>query len=293
MRISINHTTLFFDVAGPQLGDGLQPRPTVIALHGGPGFDHGYLRPGLSDLADDAQVIFVDLRGQGRSAPAPAHECTLEQMADDVAALCAELGVERPIVLGHSAGGFVALHLALRHPTVPAGLILCHTAPTLHPLPDPDPPASLAHRAGPEAAAVAARMFGGDFSPETGEAFGRLVFPHYAAPAHTDVPARLFALTSLNTDIAAHFFTQLARDYDVRPRLDEIAVPTLVIAGRHDWVCPPAGSRAIAGAVRDAELVELPDAGHFGFSETPAPFLAAVRAHLARISAAPPARQAA
>jgi len=44
----------------------------------------------------------------------------------------------------------------------------------------------------------------------------------------------------------------------------------------------------IADAVRDARLVELPDAGHFGFSETPEPFLAAVRAQLARVAAVLP-----
>jgi len=285
MRISINRTTLYFDIDGPQLavdGDGLRPRPTIVALHGGPGFDHGYLRPGLSPLASEAQVVFVDLRGQGRSAPAPAVECTLEQMADDVVALCAELGIERPIVLGHSAGGFVALQLALRHPGVAAGLILCHTSPTLRPLPDPDPPAGILSRGGPEAAAVAERLFGGDFSPETGEAFSRMVFPHYAAPGHEDVPGRLMALSELNAEVGAHFFTRLAPEYDVRPRLHEIAVPTLVIVGRHDWVCRPVAGHAIADAVPDAELVELPDAGHFGFSETPEPFLEAVRAHLAR-----------
>ena len=54
--------------------------------------------------------------------------------------------------------------------------------------------AGIADRAGPEAAAVAERMFGGDFSPATGEAFFRLVLPHYAAPAHIDLPARLMAL---------------------------------------------------------------------------------------------------
>lgn len=69
----------------------------------------------------------------------------------------------------------------------------------------------------------------------------------------------------------------------------EIAAPTLVIVGRHDWVCPPAGGRAIAAAIPAAQLVELPDAGHFGFSETPQPFLAAVRAHLARIGTRHPA----
>ena len=75
MRITVNHTELYFDVEGPELalaGDELRPRPTIVVLHGGPGFDQGYLRPGLRALADDAQLVFVDLRGQGRSAPRPS-----------------------------------------------------------------------------------------------------------------------------------------------------------------------------------------------------------------------------
>jgi proline iminopeptidase len=288
MRISVNRTTLYFDVEGPELaidGQRLRARPTLVVLPGGPGFDQGYLRPGLAPLAADSQIVYVDLRGQGRSAPSPPESCSLEQMADDVAALCHRLGIERPVVFGHSAGGFVALHLALRHPTLPAGLLLCHTAPTLAPLPDPRPPASLIERAGPEAAAVAKRLFAGDFSRETAEAFGRLAFPHYAAPGHEDVPGRLMALSSMNTHVAAHFFSRLAPAYDLRGDLTEISCPTMVIVGRHDWVCPPAAGRVIAKAVVAGELVELPDAGHFGFSETPEPFLAAARAHLTRIGA--------
>ena len=96
------------------------------------------------------------------------------------------------------------------------------------------------------------------------------------------------ALTALNTDIAAHFFRRLAPNYDVRPQLAGIAAPTLIVVGRHDWVCRPAAGRALADALPDARLVELPDAGHFGFSETPAPFLRAVREHLARIGADAP-----
>lgn len=98
-------------------------------------------------------------------------------MADDVAELCELLGIDHPVLFGHSAGGFVALHLAIRHPGLPGGLILCDTGPTLVPLPDDDPPPSLADRAGPEAVAVAARLFAGDFSPGTFEAFGRQVGP--------------------------------------------------------------------------------------------------------------------
>jgi proline iminopeptidase len=76
----------------------------------------------------------------------------------------------------------------------------------------------------------------------------------------------------------------------VRSRLADIAAATLVIVGRHDWVCPPAAGRLIARTVPGAQLIELPDAGHFGFSETPEPFLAAVRAHLDRVAGTQPDR---
>ncbi len=151
MRVSVNDTELYLDVEGAELavdGERLRRRPTLLALHGGPGFDQGYLRPGLRPLANDAQLVFVDLRGQGRSARPPVESCTLEQMADDVAALCHRLGIEHPIVFGHSAGGFVALHLALRHVELPCGLILCDSAPTLAPLPDEDPPAGARRASG-------------------------------------------------------------------------------------------------------------------------------------------------
>ena len=288
MRITVNGAGLYVDVEGPELavaGEALRPRPTLVVLHGGPGFDQGYLRPGLRALADDAQVVFVDLRGQGRSTPVPVESCTLEQMADDVAALCAELGIASPVVFGHSAGGFVALQLAVRHPQLASGLILCHTAATLAPVPDLSPPPGPAERGGPEADAAAARMFGGDVSSEAADAFGRLVFPLYAAPGHEYIPAQLMALTTLNTDIAAHFFQRLAPQYDLRPLLAQITAPTLVVVGRHDWVCPPAAGHVLAAGIPHARLVELTDAGHFGFSETPALFLHAVRAHLTLVGA--------
>lgn len=279
----MNHTKLFIDVEGAELtvSDGsLRPRPVLVILHGGHGFDQGYLRPGLRALADHAQLFFVDLRGQGRSQPVSVESCTLEQMADDVAALCSELGLARPVIFGHSAGGFVALQLALRHPGSAGGLVLCHTAPTLAPGVYPAPPGP-AERGDALAAAAAAALFSGDFSTDVAESFSRLVFPLYAAPGHEQIPPKLMALSRLDTEIAAHFFTRLAAGYDVRPRLGEIDLPTLVVTGRHDWVCPPSAGRAIAEAIPGARLVELADAGHFGFSEAPGQFLEAVRAYLA------------
>jgi proline iminopeptidase len=286
MRATVDGTSLYFDVEGAELeveGDRLRTRPTIVVLHGGPGFDHGYLRPGLVPLADEAQLVFVDLRGQGRSASVPVEAITLERMADDVASLCELVGIERPIVFGHSAGGFVALHFALRHPRSVGGLILCATSPGFMPLVDDDPPPGPLERGGSDAALAAERLFSGDFSPEVLDAFGRLVAPLYAGPAHEDVPPRLFALSRLDADVAGHFFRSEAARYDLRPRLAEIDAPTLVLVGGDDWVCRPAASRLLAAAIPDAELVVVEGAGHFVFSEEPDAFLPAVGAFLARL----------
>jgi proline iminopeptidase len=125
------------------------------------------------------------------------------------------------------------------------------------------------------------------------EAFGRLVAPHYAGPEHTDVPGWLLPLSRFSPEIAAHFFRTQAPAYDLRPRLPEIAVPALVVVGRWDWVCPPAASRALAAGLPAAHLAELPDAGHFGFSEEPEAFRAAVRPFLAAVHARHPGAVAA
>ncbi len=166
MRVAVNGTELYFDIEGAGLvpdGPAMRERPTIVALPGGPGFDHAYFKPWLSALADVAQIVYVDLRGQGRSGRPPVETCTLEQMADDVAALVATIGLERPTLLGHSAGGFVALTLAVRQPDRVGRLILVDTAAAIA---DLDGTVELLEqRQGPAARRAAERVFAGDTSP--------------------------------------------------------------------------------------------------------------------------------
>ncbi len=284
MRIELNGTQIYFDVdgAGLEITNGkLTKKPTLIALHGGPGFDHGYLRPGLGPLKDHAQLIYVDLRGQGRSARPPIESCTLEQWADDVASLCEALEIERPVVFGHSAGGFVAMHLALRHPGLVGGLILCDSSPTLTPIEDGGPPApTLASRAGPDVLAAASTIFSSKITPESLAVFTEKVMPFYAGPSHMDVPPRILSLSSANVDIMDYFFSKLAASYNVVEELPDITAPTLVMVGEHDWVTPPRASRAITRGIPNAKMVQIAGAGHLPFSEEPEQFLAAVVAFL-------------
>ena len=101
----------FFEVEGVKLrpdGPRMREVPTLILLHGGPGFDHSTYKPLFSALADAVQVVYLDHRGQGRSddRSTPEH-WNLNQWAQDLKAFCDALEIENPIVLGNSFGGFV------------------------------------------------------------------------------------------------------------------------------------------------------------------------------------------
>src|SRR5437879_6796788 len=132
MHVVVNGVRLFFDVEGASLvpnGGAMREKPTLLLLHGGPGLDHSIYKPAFSSLADLAQVVFLDHRGNGRSDPGPRESWTLAQWADDVRAFCDALGIARPIVYGASFGGTVALAYATRHPAHPAKLLLVSTEP--------------------------------------------------------------------------------------------------------------------------------------------------------------------
>src|ERR671920_708533 len=118
MRIRIDDVVLFVDVDGCELvpdGDRMRSRPTLVLLHGGPGADHTLFKPEFGAVTDTAQVIYLDQRGSGRSDVGSPEMWTWAGWADDVARLCAALCVARPILVGTSSGGLVAMHCAARH----------------------------------------------------------------------------------------------------------------------------------------------------------------------------------
>ena len=74
MHVSVNGVRLFFDVEGAKYvpdGSTMRQKPTLLLLHGGPGFDHSIYKPAYSALADIAQIIYLDHRGNGRSEDGP------------------------------------------------------------------------------------------------------------------------------------------------------------------------------------------------------------------------------
>ena len=130
MRVRVNGVSLWFEVSGPALAlddDGVRPLPTLVAVHGGPGVDHISSRLNLESLTGYAQVIFYDQRGHGRSDYSSAGHWNLRTWASDLRGFCDAVGIGRPVVLGSSFGGFVALTYAALFPDHPGGVILANT----------------------------------------------------------------------------------------------------------------------------------------------------------------------
>lgn len=95
--------------------------------------DHTAFRPQFEQFARAHGVTALDLRGVGRS-DAPDDGYSIPELADDTAAFCAAVGVERPVVVGHSLGGMIAVDLGARYPSLPSALVLVDPGP-IDPLP--------------------------------------------------------------------------------------------------------------------------------------------------------------
>src|SRR5580698_5214002 len=96
--------------------------PPLVLVHGC-GFDHGSLANQAVFFSKSHRVVSVDLRGHGES-DAPQQDYTMASFADDLAWLCTELALVKPIVVGHSMGGNVALELAARYPELVSSIVL-------------------------------------------------------------------------------------------------------------------------------------------------------------------------
>jgi proline iminopeptidase len=279
MYLKVNGTRLFFDVVGSRLQpteQEMKPKPIVIAIHGGPGMDHSYLRP-LDPLGDVAQVIYLDLRGHGRSARHTNEYYQLGIMADDIAAFCAELGIEKPIVLGHSVGGFVALTIAVRHPELLGGLILGSTTPRGDYIFDLD---LLEQLAGKDLREVAARNGAGQASAEDKRRFDEELFPLYMYPPKPELMVTSFSRMILNEEIGDYMWERITKEYDVRQHLAGIMVPTLILHGRYDWVVSLREAEELAQNIPHAQLHVFEQAGHAIQDDVPEELIQVIRTFL-------------
>jgi pimeloyl-ACP methyl ester carboxylesterase len=288
MHVLVNGLRLFFDVESARLipdGPIMREKPTLLLLHGGPGFDHSIYKPAYSALADIAQVIYLDHRGNGRSEDGPQAGWKLAQWGDDVRAFCDALGIARPIVLGASFGGMVALAYATRHPDHPSKLVLISTeaAGGTH----RDRRVALFERfSGPEVGALARRRFlevQGHPDQVSLDAWRRLAMPLYTrTPRDPDTARRAVSRSEV-----LHWFTKPGGEshtFDMFPDLHRIRCPTLVLGGEDDPIHPIESQADIAASL-PAHLVQFErfaNCGHAVVPDAPERAMAVIRDFIAR-----------
>jgi pimeloyl-ACP methyl ester carboxylesterase len=265
MHVEVEGTRLWFDVEGPKLvpdGRELHERPTVVLLHGGPGsFDHSCFKPDFSRLAEVAQVVYLDLPGHGRSDWGNPADWSFESCGDAVRAFCDAVGIARPIVYGHSFGGFVAMVYAVRHPGHAGGLVLQSTyaRADLRRIVE-----EFRRRGGDEVAATVERVYGGDSLSVTLEEWApcwRLFGPWVPGGEER-------SRTIVNPQLNAPGLELMSR-FDVLDQLGLVECTTLVCVGELDPITPVAAAREIVDALPHGRLEILEEAGHFPWKDVP------------------------
>ena len=269
MRIPITpDLRLFVDIEGPALvpdGPRLREKPTLVLLHGGPGYDHSGFKPAFSRLADIAQIVYYDHRGHGRSDRCRPEEWTLDTFADDVVRLCDALGVEKPIVLGQSFGGFVAQRYIARHPGHAARVILSSTAPRMN----LERKLAMFERLGGAEARAVAEQFWRAPSAATWTRYKTVCMHRYntVQPANDDAHRRIV----FNEAILFASAGGEQRSMDLLPGLAQARCPVLVMAGELDPVCPLQDALDIAAALppEHVQLATFANAGHGAWRDEP------------------------
>jgi proline iminopeptidase len=251
--------------------------PALIAISGGPGMD----TRGWDDFAkidEFVTVIALHPRGSGLSSPAPNNAYRLVDFAADVKALQRHLDLDQPIVMGWSHGGMVAQQFAFTYPGSLSRLILFDTTAYFGEFLGDIEAAVKAFKDQPwfekSFQALQAEWAGEYHSDEDMSRLWaeemKFYFKNFDARAQVyhqrtkDLPIRIASLQAFNENEAASM--------DLRPRLKEITVPTLVIVGRHDFITNVAMAQEMVNQIPDARLEIFEESGHFALVEEPQKF---------------------
>ncbi|HUB43909.1 MAG TPA: alpha/beta fold hydrolase [Acetobacteraceae bacterium] len=285
MYATIRDTSIYFDVEGAGLvpdGPLMRERPAAMVVHGGPGGDHSGFKPSMSPLAAQMQLVYFDHRGQGRSGladpGADPDRFTLDENVADMEALRQYLGLGPVVSIGTSYGGMVAMAHAARYPDSVSRLILIVTA--AHGGFIPAAQEIVRERGTPAQQQVCEALWAGAFrSPGELRRYYEIMGPLYArhhdpAAAAATRGRAIHSPEPLNRAFGPDGFL---RRFDLRPELQRIAAPTLIIAGLHDWICPVAFSEEIHRLIPNSLLRVFEDSSHSVRIDAPEAMLHAIQ----------------
>lgn len=240
--------------------------PAVVLLHGFP-FNRSLWSEQVAALSDRYRVITPDLRGFGETSTQSKQPATMREMAEDVAALMDELGIERFALGGLSMGGYVSLAFYRHFPLRVRVLILADTRPQA----DTDEARENRERQAQQA-----------IQENSMRAIVDAMLPKLLAPAtlaeRKDVTERLRAMMmSTSPQGAAAALRGMAERPDQTQQLPRILAPTLIIVGSLDQITPLADAEVMHREIRGSRLEVMEGAGHVSNLERPAEFNQALR----------------
>lgn len=252
----------------------------VVCLPGGPA-DSLYLGD-LGGLSAHRRLIFLDLRGTGRSAiPEDTSSYRCDHLVNDVEALREHLGLARMDLLGHSAGANLAIQYAVRYPKSVGKLALITPGTRAVGIPiTGEMRRELAERRANEPWFPAAFTALEAITQGTGadwEALNPFFYGRWDAAARK----HHMSFRPSNEEAVALFGADGAFDPETtRAALDACEIPVLVLAGEFDLNSPPPAMAALAALFTDATLVLQPGAGHYPWLDDADQFVAATAAFL-------------
>ncbi|SFO24795.1 pyrimidine utilization protein D [Sphingomonas sp. OK281] len=228
-----------------------QPDGPAILLSSGLGGLGSYWQFNLAALGTRHRVITYDHRGTGRSDRDVPGDLTVEAMAADVVALMDTIGLETCTFIGHALGGHIGLALALAAPERLERLVVIngwakldpHTARCF------DTRLALLRDSGPRAYLHAQPLF--------------LYPPQWISDHHDRIQdeeeamlAHFPGVEMIQRRVAA------VRRFNIAGRLDEVRVPTLVVASDDDMLVPPSASEKLAAGIPGAQLARMAAGAH-------------------------------
>ena len=248
------------------VGSRRSTRAPLLALHGGPGSTHHYFRP-LEHLAADRAVVVYDQLGCGSSDRPGELEWALEVFRDELAAVRTELGLDQVHLLGTSWGGMLALEHVLVGASGIRSLVLSSTLASAQQWAAEQK--RLRDRLPPDVVETLDRhaRAGTCDDPEYEAAEELLNDRHFYRG-----PKPRLELERMRAERGADVYRAMwgpnewtptgpLKGWDVRARLREIDVPTLVVRGRYD-MCTEAIAATLVGAIVGAREVVLERSSH-------------------------------
>lgn len=283
MRARIRDTEIFFDVDGVGLvvdGPRTCERPTAFVIHGGPGSDHTGLKARYGKLAQRMQLVYFDQRGHGRSARGNPEKYTLDENVEDLEALRQYLGIGPIVSIGTSYGGRVAMAHAARYPNSVSHLILVVTA--AHGGSAARARRIVSERGTAEQLAMYDAFLQGQIDTAEKmrryyEVMGSLYARKHDPRSGVGLGPTIHSPEPLQRAYGPNGFL---RTLDLRPELSAITAPTLILAGRHDWICAPEFSEELHRLIAGSDLRIFEESSHALASDEPEAFLDAVTGFL-------------